>query len=245
MSKSELKRSELINRLVINYQTTEDLGKLDEILLEIEQHQVKGFISKSGLLGREKRSFLWNQIQTIGQDSILVNYETEVELKSSESIQSLIGAELWTDSGNKVGVITDYLINSKDGKIISYLFTSQGWKGITEGVYCLSTTAIVSSGNKRLIANTEAVEKAEQYSEGLAPTINKVTEFIKEDYEKTMKDLNVVKEGSQNLATQTTEKIQEVSNQLRETVEKKASPETQSSEEDTVTIKDNIETEKS
>lgn len=214
MSESKLKRSELINRLVINYQTTEDLGKLEEILLEIEQHQVKGFISKAGLLGREKRSFLWNQIQTIGQDSILVNYETEVELKSSELIQSLIGSELWTDSGNKVGVITDYLIDSKDGKIISYLFTSQGWKGLKEGVYCLPSTAIISRGNKRLIANTEAVEKAEQYSEGFAPTMNKVTEFIKEDYQKTMADLTGLKEGAQNLNPKAGEKEENINEEV-------------------------------
>ena len=96
------------------------------------------------------------------------------------------------------------------------MFTSNGWKGITDGVYCLSPEDVVSVGSKRLIANNEAVENAQQYAEGIGATINKVTEFIKEDYQKTLEDLNVAKEGTQVLASQASEKTQVLASQATE-----------------------------
>ena len=84
MSKLELKRSELIDRLIINYSTTENVGKLDNIVLELESHQVKGIISKAGLLGRDKHGFSWQQIESIGKDSIIVHYDQEIEIQLDE-----------------------------------------------------------------------------------------------------------------------------------------------------------------
>ncbi len=196
MDKSGLNRNKLIDRLIINYTTTENVGKLANILLDLEKHQVKGIISKSGLLGREKCYFLWEQIESIGKDSILVSYDSEVEMKSSELKNTLVGAQLWNDSGNKVGVITDYLFDQESGKIISYLFTSNGWRGITDGVYFLAPENVITLADKRLIAKNESVENAEKYSDGIASTMGKVTDFIKEDYEQTMEDLHLGKKES-------------------------------------------------
>jgi len=209
MSESMFKRSELINRLVLNYQTTESVGKLDNILLDLQNHQIKGLISKSGLLGRERCYFYWNQVETIGKDSILVAYESEVEIKSSELVNTLIGAELWTDSGNKVGAIVDYIIDSESGKVLTYLFTSNGWAGITDGLYRLSPDDVINLANKRLIARHEAVENAEQYSKGIGDRIHQVTEFIKDDFEQTKKDLHLSKKEEK-----TEETVEEANNNL-------------------------------
>jgi len=201
MSGLECKRSDLINRLVLNYQTTESVGKLDNILLDLQNHQIKGLTSKSGLLGRERCYFFWNQVETIGKDSILVTYESEVEIKSSESVNTLVGAELWTDSGNKIGAIVDYIINTESGKVITYLFASNGWGGMGGGLYSLSPEDVINLANKRLIVRHEAVENAEQYSKGIGDRINQVTEFIKDDFEQTKKDLHLGKKEEKNKDT--------------------------------------------
>ncbi|WP_069790513.1 PRC-barrel domain-containing protein [Cyanobacterium sp. IPPAS B-1200] len=186
MSKLELKRSELIDRLIINYSTTENVGKLDNIVLELESHQAKGIISKAGLLGRDKHGFSWQQIESIGKDSIIVHYDQEVEIQLNEWGTFLIGAELWTNSGDKAGNIVDYTISPQTGKVINYLFSSSGWKGIKEGVYAIAPEDVVSLTNKRVIADNQAIENAPQYSRGLGQTFGKVKDFIQDDYEQTL-----------------------------------------------------------
>ena len=39
MSESSFKRSDIIGRLILDYQSTEELGKFEDILLDIERHQ--------------------------------------------------------------------------------------------------------------------------------------------------------------------------------------------------------------
>ncbi|AFZ46854.1 PRC-barrel domain protein [Cyanobacterium stanieri PCC 7202] len=191
MTKSELKRSELIDRLIINYKTTENVGKLDNIVLELEEHQIKGIISKAGILGREKHGFLWEQIESIGKDSIIVHYDQEMEIQLAEWGTFLIGAEVWSDSGNKAGKIVDYVISKETGKVINYLFGSNGWRGIRDGIYSLAPEDVINITNKRIIADNQAVENPPQYTDGLAQTLGKVKGFIKDDYEQTLQDLRL------------------------------------------------------
>ncbi|MBE9222063.1 PRC-barrel domain-containing protein [Cyanobacterium stanieri LEGE 03274] len=191
MSNPETKRSELIDRLIINYKTTENIGKLENIVLELETHQVKGIISKAGLLGREKHGFLWQQIESIGKDSIIVHYDQEIEIQLDEWGAFLIGAELWSNSGDKAGNIIDYTLSTDTGKVINYLFSSSGWQGIKKGVYALAPDDVIAITNKRIIADNQAIENAPQYSKGLGETLGKVKDFIQDDYEKTLADLKL------------------------------------------------------
>jgi uncharacterized protein YrrD len=105
--------------------------------LNPQSHQVIGFTCKSGFLGGLKQVFRWEQITTIGTDSIIVNNTPEV-IEPETPIQkiSLIGHEVWTDAGNKVGKIVDYLFNPQTGAIVNYLFVSSGWRGILDGFTC-------------------------------------------------------------------------------------------------------------
>ncbi|MGY6529952.1 MAG: PRC-barrel domain-containing protein [Cyanobacterium sp.] len=191
MSNLELKRSELIDRLIINYSTTENVGKLDNFVLELETHQVKGIISKAGLLGRDKHGFSWKQIESIGKDSIIVHYDQEIEIQLDEWDTFLIGAQLWSNSGDKAGKIVDYIISKETGKVINYLFSSSGWKGIKEGIYSLAPEDILTITDKRVIADNQAIENAPQYSRGLGQSIGIVKDFIKDDYEQTLEDLKL------------------------------------------------------
>ncbi len=195
-----IQQSELINGLVLNRQTTETVGHLAQFWLDPQIHQVQGLISKSGLLGRDKKYFNWHQVDTLGEDGIFV--KGEAQTIDPADLQTVIGNELWTNTGNKVGKIVDYLFNPYTSGIVGYLFASNGSRGVVEGIYLLEPVAISSVGEKRIIVLEGAVESAKLYSEGMQQEFKGARRTLQEDYEQTRKDVSNVMSEAQKRATQ-------------------------------------------
>ncbi len=198
-----IRQSALLNRLVLDRSTAEEVGRVEQLWLNSQSHQVVGFSCKSGFLGNKKRLFTWEQITTIGTDSIIVNIMPEViELETPSQTASLIGHEVWTDAGNKAGKIVDYLFDSKTGAVINYLFVSSGWSGVLNGVYLLPVEAISSMGSKRALVADAIVQNPQQYAEGLNQKMSQAADLLREDYKKTQDDLEALKRSAQNIAEQ-------------------------------------------
>ncbi|MGB7439765.1 MAG: PRC-barrel domain-containing protein [Coleofasciculaceae cyanobacterium] len=238
-----LKQSQLINQLVLNRQTAEELGHVGQVLLDPQAHRVVGLTCKSGFLGGKKQIYSWNQVHAIGTDSILINTSHEGTVREqAENWQSPIGREVWTDAGNKVGKLVDYLLEAETGIVLNYLYSSSGWRGVMEGVYLLAPAAVSSVGSKRVIVLDKAVQNPQLYSGGLNKKIGQAAEFIQEDFigqaaefiqedfKKTKEDLDSVGQEMQKAASQVKEKTQDVAEQVKdkaqaagETVQKKVS----------------------
>jgi len=191
-----LKQSELLNRLVLNRHTAEEVGRVTQLWLDFQAHRVVGLTCKSGFIGGKKHQFAWKHINTIGSDSILVNsLKEEKESETLDSLDSRIGVEVWTDAGNKVGKLVDYIIEPETGAVVNYLYSSSGWQGIMDGIYTLAPAAVSSVGKKRIIVLEEAVKNSEKYTEGIHERMNQAAEFIRRDYKKTIQHVESIKQG--------------------------------------------------
>lgn len=217
MTTSLIKRSDLLGRLVIDQQSTEELGHIDQLFIDIQTHQIAIVKCTSGFLGRMAHTFDWADINNIGTDSVLINWNEENLIEPSAAVNPMIGLEIWADSGNKVGIIKDYCLDSETGKVIDYLFVSGGWRGIQEGLYRLPSSGVVSVGRKRVIAKDEVLQSAEQFSSGLQEKFSQAAEFLKEDYAKTQADMASLLEGAQTSASKLQDSAQHVTAQVKET----------------------------
>jgi uncharacterized protein YrrD/ElaB/YqjD/DUF883 family membrane-anchored ribosome-binding protein len=211
-----LKQSDLLGRLVLNRSTMAEMGRVEFLWLNPKDHQIVGMTCKSGLLGREKHRFSWSQIGTIGNEGILVNPADIEPEQPNLTLETVVGHELWTDSGNKAGVIKDLLIDIGTGTVVNYLFASSGWRGIADGIYTLAPSAIESVGDKRLLVKDAAVQTAEQYAGGLTQKASQAAVFLKEDYQRTKEDMASAVQGGRSLAEQAREKLASVSEQAKE-----------------------------
>ncbi len=240
----DVKQSALLNQLVLDFDTTEIVGRVKKLWLDVKSHQVKGLTCACGLFDREKRLFSWHKVVTVGQDSILVN-AGEREIEQPESINKVIGLKVWTDAGNQVGKVVDYCIDPKTGAVVAYLFASNGWRGIANGTYILSPEAVITVGSKRIIVAEEKIENAQQYEEGLSKKIQHAKQYIQEDITKSQSDFNVAWQNSQRAASQlqtkahhatevTREKLSDVTKQLQHKYPKVASQEPEKSAESEV-----------
>ena len=213
-----IKRSDFLNRRVIDRKTVEEVGHVDQLWVDPQSHQAIGFICKSGFLGKNKRWFAWSQVETVGEN-ILVNAHPEVpEPQQPESAISMIGSEVLTDGGNKVGSVIDYLFDVNTGNVVNYLFKSSGWRGVLNGIYLLGPTLISSMGSKVLIVAEAAIAEPQQYADGLNQKVGQAREVFKKDLDDTLKHVEGVKGTAQNLA----EKFQDQAQSVREKAQDQA-----------------------
>ena len=212
-----IKYSQLLNQLVLDRRSTEKIGNVGKIWLDPQAHRVLGIVCKSGPLGFQKDLIPWEQVEKIGEDCIMVNVAPEARMSDKpEKDELLIGHEIWTDGGKKVGKLVDYLFSPKKGEIISYLFASSGWRGVVEGVYMLAPVAISNVGNKRIIVLEAALENPRLYQEGVNHKIEDIKDYFQEDLAKTKKDFKTaiglpkrVVEQLQDVAESATDKVKD------------------------------------
>ena len=226
-----MKHSQLLKRLVLDQKTVEARGRIEKLCLNAQSHQVIGFICQSGVFGKQKKVFAWKQIETIGTDATLVNGDSEQEgLDEFNNTINIIGNEVWTDTGEKVGLIVEYLLNIKTGAVVNYLFKSNGWRGVLNSLYLLPPEAVSSAGNKRVIVVNSSIENPQCYTEGVAKKVGLVQDFLQEDLVRTREHINVAKREARKLIVdfqetakivkeQAQEKAQVVTEQAKQKVE--------------------------
>lgn len=191
------KHSQLLHRRVIDRRTADDVGIVEQLWLDPLAHKVVGFTCKSGLLGRQKRFFVWQQIERIG-DNILVSGTPDIaDTEKPEGVLTTTGQEVCTDAGNKAGKLVDYLVIAQTGAVMNYLFSSSGWQGVLDGIYQFSPSAIASFGLRRIIVSEAAVLTPEKYAPGLADQVHSAADFAQKDYEATVDHWQNLRERNQ------------------------------------------------
>jgi len=223
-----VKQSDLLNQLVLDRNTMEELGHVDVLWMHPPVHRVLGFICKSGFLGTKKTAFNLAQITTLGVNSILVNAQpVETDSEKVRKLESLIDCEVWSDAGNKIGRITDCLFNLKTGVITQYLFVSSGWGGMAGAIYLLPPSKVLSFGRKRVLVSEAAAQTLTVYREGIKQKLTKARSVFKDDYIQVTQEVRSLakqaqvateqaKERAQVLAEQAKEKVQSLNQQLKE-----------------------------
>ncbi|NJL01678.1 MAG: photosystem reaction center subunit H [Spirulinaceae cyanobacterium SM2_1_0] len=196
--------SELTGRLVLNRQTTEKLGTVEQFWLDPHVHRVCGLICQAGLLNRQRQFIAWERLESIGQDSILVNSTGGIADPDPPPKSALIvGHELWTDRGDRAGKIVDFCFEPETAAVSVYLFATSGWRGVLEGLYSLPPVAISSVGDKRAIALAATIQQAEKYQPGtnLSRRLAEAKDFLQDDFEQTKAHLGSAWQETQAAAT--------------------------------------------
>jgi uncharacterized protein YrrD len=232
-----LKRSELLNRLVLDRQTAEKVGQVSQLLLDQQAQKVVGMVCQSGLLGKQKHILSWEHIEAIGQDSVLVHVPQTPLLEIAGSIEPPINTEVWTNAGNKAGKLLEFFFNPNTGSVVSYLFSASGLQGLMDGVYLLPPGAISSVGTQRVIVLEAAVKNPQKYTEGLGRKLDQATVFLHQDYQKTKNDLEVMKQKTQGIVGQ----IKDVTQGVTEKIQTKAAEFKESEENPDASTTDNPE----
>jgi uncharacterized protein YrrD len=234
-----VRQGELLNQLVLDRTTMEELGRIEVLWMYPQAHRVLGFVCKTGFLSGKKLAFKLSQVTAIGENGILTQGQAEAtDAEKVKQLESLINLEVWSDAGNRVGKITDCVFNLRTGAIAHYLFVSSGWSSIVGEVYQLPPGRVQSFGRKRVLVAESAIATFELAQGGIPQKLGKVGEFVKEEVTQDMRSLTkqaqsvteqakgrwqnltgLAKQRAQALSQQAKEKLQAVNEQLREEAE--------------------------
>jgi uncharacterized protein YrrD len=120
-----IRQSELVGRAMMAYETAEDVGMVEYLLVDVKSAQVMGLMCKGlGLMGR-KQPLSWSRLVKIGRDSLVVHTEAApVATHESQlaAAQNMTGLEVWTDGGDHIGRVVDLCVDRATGEVQQYLF---------------------------------------------------------------------------------------------------------------------------
>jgi uncharacterized protein YrrD len=228
MAAESVRYSDLLNQIVLQRSTMAELGRV-EVLWEYPQaHRVLGFICKSGPFDRTKTAFNLDQIDQIGENGIFVSSDpVETDADRVKQIESLIGSEVWTDMGNRLGRINDHLFDLKTGAVKLYLFSPAGLKRLAGPVYALYPTQVLGWGNRRVVVSAGIANQLEVYEPGVQDRISRFAEVFNAESTQVGQGLldrakaKAKRAGSkaQILAEQARDRAQELSAELLDSAE--------------------------
>lgn len=222
-----IRHNACIHQPILDRTTLEELGQVDVLWTYPQKHRVLGLICKSGLLGRQKAAFKLPQVATIGSEGVLVHGEPQpTDAKRVSQLETLVQREVWSESGEKLGQITDFLFDLKTGLITAYLFTTGDWIGAISDVYQLTPTQILSFNRKRVLVPAYAVDRFPLYREGLVQKLTDAGEMfwdeVTQEWRSLTRRAERVTEDARDRWQTLAEQAKERAQSLREAVKEKA-----------------------
>lgn len=185
-----IRQSELLNQLVLDRNTMEELGQIEVVWMYPQVHRVLGFVCHSGFLGKQKAAFKLKHITALGENSVLVTAKpTATDAERVRQLESLVHCEVWSDQGNRVGQIIDFVFDLETGEIQSYLLVAGRLAALTDGIYQLPPRKIISLGRKRVLIAEATIARLDLYRGGIRQTLTKTGEWLKSDLEQVTEEL--------------------------------------------------------
>lgn len=183
-------RSDLLGTQVITRDTGKRLGVVSQLWVDIDRREVVAFSLRenliTGLLSGIPRYMYLSSIRQIG-DVILVDDDTVIEDVNVEAYSSLINSEVITETGDMLGRVRGFRMDTHSYKVTSLIIASIGLPQIPDQVlstYELPIEQIVSSGPDRLIVFEGAEEQMTQLTRGVLESLG----IGKPPWEREMED---------------------------------------------------------
>ena len=134
MDSAIIRQGELVGRGIMAYETTEEVGAVEHLLVDVQQAKVVGMSCKApGLMGR-KLSVDWEQLVKIGGDRIIIQTEVpDAVTDHLSAAQDITDLEVWTDGGDHIGRVVDVCFDQSTGEVQHYLYALRVHEAVAVG----------------------------------------------------------------------------------------------------------------
>ncbi|MEM9093292.1 MAG: hypothetical protein AAGC93_31780 [Cyanobacteria bacterium P01_F01_bin.53] len=134
MDSAIIRQGELVGKGIMAYETTEEVGSVEHLLVDVRTAKVVGLSCKTpGLMGR-KIDLAWEQLVNIGGDRIVIHIEAaEAESSQLSSAQDITDLEVWTDGGDHIGRVVDVCFDRASKAVQQYLYVPKEYEAVAAG----------------------------------------------------------------------------------------------------------------
>lgn len=145
----------LRNKWLVSITDGKKLGEIQNLYLDGEVNRMAAaFLGKEGLLSRRSLIIEQANIQVFGSDVWLISGPDKVkrleEVPGSDSFQlasDLLGREIQTDGGTRMGVVDDILMGS-DGSVLGFALGKVYVQGPLADRKTIARAAVTNLGNR-------------------------------------------------------------------------------------------------
>ena len=157
MADSELRsRFKLLGSPVIDRTTAAQVGIISEVLVDLERQQVVALKVRDSAFERLERTLEIGEQITIGRDAILIESEDVFEDLDLEGLDKVIGTNVVTETGTRLGRVKDFMFDPATGEIADVYISSLGIALIPaflSNTYGMKSEEIVSVGGDIIAAD--------------------------------------------------------------------------------------------
>lgn len=122
------KGKDLVGLPVMSFAEGEQLGKVEDILFDPEQNRIVALLTDGGGWFSSARVVPWQNIQTVGHDSVIVaSRSAEIKADSDPYIKRimeadniLVNTQVYTEDGRDLGKIGDLFLDDTSGEVVGY-----------------------------------------------------------------------------------------------------------------------------
>ena len=133
-----IRYNELIGLKALNRENGEKIGEIIDIVFSENLNKIVGLVIEDGMLFKDRKMATFENIDCIGKDAIMLisveDYESKRGKKEYDKYLgkniALIDKEVLDESGEFIGYVKDFIINSENGEITGYIIT----EGIIEDI---------------------------------------------------------------------------------------------------------------
>ncbi|NJK62447.1 MAG: photosystem reaction center subunit H [Synechococcaceae cyanobacterium SM2_3_1] len=168
------RRSDLLGTQVISQENAARIGIIDRILVDVEQQQVLVFGIRGAGQGLRTLMLELSQVAALGRDALLITSEEVLGDFDTTGLEKIIGFEIMTEDGLRLGKVKDYYFNAASGVISDLVISRLGiplLSGRIDTTYLLPAEDILRVGSNRFIVAQGAETHLQQQQQGLLQLI--------------------------------------------------------------------------
>ncbi|MDQ3856201.1 MAG: PRC-barrel domain-containing protein [Chloroflexota bacterium] len=170
------KGKELVGLPIVTFSEGEQIGKVRDILFDPDQNRVVALLTDEGGWFSSARVVPWQNLQTIGEDAIIVpDRGAEVKADSDRYIQhimqtdnTLTGTRVFTDDGRDLGTIGDMYVDDSTGQVTGYEVSGGLFASTLKGKKFMPAPETITMGRDVAFVPSEVGDAMQEQTGGLA-----------------------------------------------------------------------------
>jgi uncharacterized protein YrrD len=169
------KGKDLIGKPVISLDTGKKIEKVHDVLFDVENKNVIGFLLHEKGLFKKAEVLPFNSVKVIGPDAITVDRESAVVIADQDpkvkaiidSPNAVMGKKVMTEGGEFIGNISDIFIDELVGSVNGYELSGGMFSDAYHGKPFLNTARVLNVGQQVIVVQNETISDIEQHAGGI------------------------------------------------------------------------------
>lgn len=216
-----LKAKSLIGRPIVAMESGKKIDQVRDLVFDHQAGKLMALLVDEAGWFRAAKVIPFEQVRSVGDDAIMVTNESVVEAAKGdshiaallESKVNLIGLAVLTASGQKLGRVTDLLLDERSGMVQGYEASEGLFADLTSGRSVIPATDVKQIGEHSVIVPDSLMAQLREHPGGIVGAIHDTGRNISQSVQHTA---DQVKAGYQETADQVRQSVEQTGQTVRQ-----------------------------